>query len=99
MSEHRIMDLTERLRVEQRNVVGKHPGDVSVIVATMDDGAREIERLRAENAELRDLLTEVADWLSDPCRYDHDDYCQTHYSNRPCIAERLSTYRTEESHE
>ena len=31
---------------------------------------------------LRDLVDE------DPCDYDHNDFCQTHYYGRPCAHER-----------
>jgi len=50
----------------------------------MADAANEIEALQAENAELRDLLTEVADFGF-----------AAENDVPPGLALRLSTYRTE----
>jgi hypothetical protein len=33
-------------------------------------------------AEARAIIERFVD--DDPCHYDHDDFCQTHYNERPC---------------
>ena len=38
--------------------------------------------LHAAAADLLAALKDCAD--SEPCRYDHNDLCQEHYSRRPC---------------
>lgn len=42
-----------------------------------------------------DLLAELVD--GNPCRYDHDDYCQTHYHQKPCaVAEAVALLKESE---
>lgn len=50
--------------------------------------AAESDRLRARVAELEAALADMLAPFREPCRYDHNDFCQAHYSGRPCHVER-----------
>lgn len=51
--------------------------------------ANEWEGLKAERDGLRALLDDVLDMHDESCRYDHNDFCQSHYTIRPCLIERI----------
>lgn len=46
------------------------------------------DSLRADLAECREALAEQVAADGEPCRYDHNGFCQAHYSPRPCRIER-----------
>lgn len=49
-----------------------------------------LERVEGENVKLRGLLAEVVDRDNEECRYDHNEFCQSHYASRPCLIERCA---------
>jgi hypothetical protein len=56
--------------------------DLRVVVAELAalrerlaEAGKVIERLREAGRDNLDI---------DPCRYDHNDFCQAHYSDKPC---------------
>lgn len=51
--------------------------DIS-IVRTRPSADNQIKRLRQ-------LLQQVADLHGEPCRYDHNKFCQAHYCSEPCL--------------
>jgi hypothetical protein len=56
----------------------------------MDEGTRRyVVKLEDENVRLRAALWAFVD--DEPCRLDHEGYCQTHGVSRPC---RVVTART-----
>lgn len=48
-----------------------------------------IHALERERDEYRALVLRLVD--NDPCEYDHDDFCQTHYSSKPCPHEQAQS--------
>jgi hypothetical protein len=65
---------------EQRRAT-EHPGDAA---AYARDG--HIDMLEGINAELLEALEGMVE-PQEPCRYDHNDFCQSHYCGRPCSVE------------
>lgn len=53
--------------------------------------AREIDRLAARVAAAERVVQAAREVADDEakCRYDHNDFCQAHYSSRPCREEVL----------
>ena len=74
-------DIVERLRT-----IIATPHGVDIWTTTALEAADEIEQLRAI---IDDLLP-----VWEPCRYDHDGYCQAHYLHeRPCPVQSLKELR------
>ena len=45
------------------------------------------------------LLKEFVSFMDVTCDYDHNDFCQTHYHDRPCLAERALAFLSVVQHE
>ncbi len=53
--------------------------------------------LRRENGvqfrtirRMRSFMAEVSKKHDEPCRYDHNDFCQAHCCSKPCLFERIA---------
>lgn len=54
----------------------------------------ELQRLKAENERLREVLFGFID--DEPCWYDHHGYCQAHFSGEiPCYMAEARAFRAE----
>ena len=58
-----------------------HGGEVASKAMTPDE-TENVYRMRETIIRYRRVIEELTD--SEPCRYDHNDFCQEHYCSKPC---------------
>lgn len=93
MSVDRRLLFSERLL---RSAVVEALGEDHYAVAILDRKLNDDPYARGERDAMATtrrgidfLVAIIAEFVDDgPCSYDHDDYCQTHYSQRTCVNER-----------